>query len=110
VILPYGELPDEAGGWPRPLVDVAVGGVEDVAGIDLDQAEGRGLAVGGITTRAAFAITSMAAADHTGEAEVGFCDPWPFGWGLLGQASFFRFFTVIFNTADFELELLPNDR
>jgi hypothetical protein len=31
----------------------------------------------------------------------------PDGWGLLGQKSFFRFFTVVFRAADFEFDLDP---
>ena len=42
------------------------------------------------------------------EAEVGFCAPWPYGWGLLGQQSFFRFFTVTFRAVDFALEVTPS--
>jgi hypothetical protein len=45
--------------------------------------------------------------DHVWEAEVAFCHPWPYAWGLLGQRSFFRYFTVTFRAADFELEVTP---
>jgi hypothetical protein len=41
------------------------------------------------------------------EAPVGFCDPWPYGWGFLGQQSFFRFFVVTFRAADWELKVEP---
>lgn len=44
------------------------------------------------------------------EVEVGFCGPWPRSWGLLGQRSFFRHFTVVFRTADFELDIAPVHR
>lgn len=38
---------------------------------------------------------------------VGFCDPWPRGWGLLGQLSFFRYHVVTLRAGDFELEVEP---
>ena len=38
---------------------------------------------------------------------MGFCDPWPYGWGLFGQQSFFRYFTVAFRAADFVFEVEP---
>jgi hypothetical protein len=132
VIVPFTELPDEAGGWPRPVLDVVVGGMDDVfipclvdsgalatllpawvaaaAGIELGNLPRRRLAVAARSTQARFAPTTLAIGDHTWEAEVGFCDPWPYAWGLLGQQSFFRFFTVTFRTADFELEVAPVDR
>lgn len=30
VIISYTELPDDAGGWPRPLLDIAVADMDDV--------------------------------------------------------------------------------
>lgn len=42
------------------------------------------------------------------EAEVGCCTEWPYEWGLLGQMSFFRYFTVTLRAADYTLELEPN--
>jgi hypothetical protein len=38
-------------------------------------------------------------------AAVSFCDPWPFGFGLLGQESFFRFFETTFRASQHSLEL-----
>lgn len=48
--------------------------------------------------------------EHSGawECEVGSATPWPYAWGLLGQVSFFRFFTVTFRVADFEFEVTAN--
>jgi len=51
--------------------------------------------------------TMLTVGEHSWEAEVGFCDPWPRSWGLLGQRSFFRYFVVTFRTADFKLEIAP---
>lgn len=129
MIVPYTELPDGAGGEPRPLLDVAVADMDelrfpclvdsgavhtllpiwlaDAAGIDLGEAERRSLAVAVTVTSAAFVTTRVTAGAHTWEAEVAFCHPWPYSWGLLGQRSFFRYFTVTFRAADFELELTP---
>lgn len=127
MIVPYTELPGD--GWPRPLLDVAVADMDDVrvpclvdsgslhtllpawladaAGIPLGGAERRVLAVAAAGTDVAFTSLQLTAANHRWEAEVGFCDPWPYGWGLLGQQSFFGYFTVTFRAADFELEIGP---
>jgi hypothetical protein len=125
----YRELPREIDGWPRPLLDVSIGDVEDirvrclvdsgavntllpgwvadVAGIDCTDAPTKPLGVAGSSTMARMVPTALTIGDHSWEAEVGFCDPWPRGWGLLGQLSFFRYFVVTFRTADFELEVEP---
>lgn len=127
MIVAYTELPDMAGGWPRPLLDVEVGGngdvlvpclvdtgalhtllprwVADADGIALDDLPVTGLAVAAAPTGARFTTVRLVAAGATWDAEVGFCDPWPSSWGLLGQLSFFRLFTVIFRAADFKFEL-----
>ena len=132
MIVPYTELPDAAGGWPRPLVDVTVADMDEArvpclvdsgalhtllprwvargGGIDLRRATHRSLAVATITVEAVFVGTRLTVADHSWEAEVGFCEPWPYAWGLLGQLSFFRHFTVVFRAADFELEVTALER
>lgn len=129
MIFPYTELPDAAESWPRPLLDVLVADMEDVsvpclvdsgalhtllprwvaeaAGIEIADAEHRALAVAATGTKAAFVTTRLTAAGHTWEADIGFCHPWPYAWGLLGQLSFFRFFTVTFRAVDFSFELAP---
>lgn len=128
MIVAYTELPDEAGG-ARPLVDVTIGDMDelrfpclvdsgavntllptwlaDAAGVSLGAVERRSLAVAATATDAAFVTTRLAAGGHVWQAEVGFCEPWPYSWGLLGQRSFFRYFVVTFRAADFELELTP---
>jgi hypothetical protein len=132
VIVPYTELPDDAGGWPRPVLDLAVADMDDVlvpclvdsgalhtllprwvgaaAGIPLGGVERRTLAVAAAATSAVVVTTRLTAAGHSWEAEVGFCEPWPYAWGLLGQLSFFRFFTVTFRAGDFEFEITPAER
>ena len=133
MIVPYTELPDEVGGWPRPLLDVAVADMDDVvvpclvdsgalhtllpqwvaevSGTSLEAAaDARDLDVAAMATRAIFVPIRLTAAGFTWQAEVGFCDPWPYGWGLLGQLSFFRFFTVAFRAADFTFEVESVDQ
>ncbi|MHB1924552.1 MAG: hypothetical protein ACYCSJ_07670 [Acidimicrobiales bacterium] len=128
MIVPYTELPG-AGGWPRPILDVSVAGLDDAtfpcladtgsinsllpgwiateAGLELRQLEARAVVVGGSVTEARLLPVRLTAVGHTWEAEVGFAEPWPYAWGLLGQVSFFRYFTVTFRAADFELEVVP---
>lgn len=128
----YRELPHEIDGWPRPLLDVSVGDaddlrvrclvdsgamntllpswVADLAGIDCADAPTKALGVAGSSVKARMVATLLTIGEHSWEAEVGFCDPWPRGWGLLGQISFFRYFVVTFRAADFELEINPVQR
>lgn len=132
MIVPYTELPDEAGGWTRPLLDVVVAGMEEApvpclvdsgaihtllpswvaraAGVSLKAAEERDLAVAASGTVGAFVTVPLAVQEVSWDAEVGFCDPWPYSWGLLGQTSFFRFFTVTFRAMDHEFEVAKIDR
>lgn len=132
MIVPFTELPHDDRGWARPLLDVAVadmddvllpclvdsgalntllpGWVAEVAGIDCRGAPTTSLAVGGQGTQATLVTTSLTAAGHSWEAEIGFCDPWPYGWGLLGQLAFFRRFTVTFRAIDVEFEVEPITR
>ena len=79
----------------------------DVAGIDLGGVADERLGVGGGVTTVRFVTVTLTLADFTWEARVGFCKQWPYAWGLLGHDSFFRWFTVTFRAADYELELDP---
>lgn len=128
MIVAYTDLPDDVGG-PRPLLDVVLADMDelrypalvdsgavntllprwlaDAAGLDLSGAEARALGVAGGVTQAAQVTTRLAAAGHSWEWDVAFCDPWPYSWGLLGQRSFFRHFTVTFRAADLEFEVQP---
>ena len=132
MIVPYTELPDEAGGAARPVLDVAIEGMDDAlvpclvdsgavhtllpqwvadaAAVRLSGAQPRMLGVGGASTSATFVVVRFAGGGHVWDAEAGFCEPWPYAWGLLGQASFFRFFTITFRAADFEFEIDPIGR
>ncbi|MGH2771394.1 MAG: hypothetical protein ACRDJF_12870 [Actinomycetota bacterium] len=122
-------MPGDAGDWPRPVVDLVVADMDDVsvpclldtgaintllprwvadaAGIMPTNAPSHPLVVGGTRTETTFLITQLEAAGNRWEAEVGFCDPWPYVWGLAGQLSFLRFFTVTIRATDFEFELEP---
>ncbi len=128
MIIPYTELPDDLGG-PRPLLDVVLADMDelrfpalvdsgavhtllprwlaDAGGVGLDGCERRPLAVATAVVDAAFLTTRLTAGGSTWEGEVGFCDPWPFSWGLLGHRSFFRYFTVTLRAVDLEFELTP---
>ncbi len=81
--------------------------VADLAGIDCADAATRTLSIGGSGTHAQLLATRLTIGEHSWEAEVGFCDPWPRAWGLLGQLAFFRYFVVTFRAADFQLEIEP---
>jgi hypothetical protein len=124
----YAELPGEGLGVARPVLDVVVEGLVEAplrclvdpgsihtlmptwvaseAGVELKEDEGRRLRLGGGEVMARFARAHLSVAGQQWEAPIGFCDPWPYGWGLLGQ-QFFRFFVVTFRAADWELEIEP---
>src|SRR5687768_6288871 len=92
--VPYTELPEDAGGWPRPLLDVTVADMDelrfpclvdsgavhtlvpkwlaDAAGVSLRKAERRPLAVAATATEAALVTTRLTAGGSTWETEVGF--------------------------------------
>lgn len=129
---PFVELHQDPSGSPRPVLDIIVGAasevlvpclvdsgamntllprwIADLAGIDCTGAPTTTLAVGGSGAVARLVPTVLTVGEYSWEAEVGFCDPWPRSWGLLGQRSFFRYFVVTFRTADFELEIEPVPR
>jgi hypothetical protein len=129
VIVRYTELPESTGSAPRPVLDVAVADVgsvlvpclvdsgavntllprwiADVADVDVSHGPPRRLGVGGTTISARFTTVALSVDVLAWEATVGFCDPWPYAWGVLGHDSFFRWFTVTFRAADGEFELHP---
>lgn len=129
MIYPFVELRQDPSEFPRPVLDVVVGlasevlvpclvdsgamntllpdWVADLAGIDCTGAPEIALGVGGSGVVARLVPTVLTVGEYSWETEVGFCDPWPRSWGLLGQRSFFRYFEVTFRTADFELEIAP---
>jgi hypothetical protein len=125
----YAELWADPAEVARPVLDVVVEGMVEAplrclvdsgavntlmprwvaieAGVDLSDVWDASLGVGGTAIKARFSTVRLAVGGHAWEAQVGFCDPWPYGWGLLGQLGFFHFFVVTFRAADWELEIDP---
>ena len=132
MIYPYTALPGSTRDFSRPLVDIAVGDASDLlfpclvdtgainslmptwladaGAISLRGSSRVGLGVGGITTSARFVGVRMSIGDEAWEADVGFCDDWPFAYGLLGHMSFFRYFEVKIRAFDSEFELSMTER
>jgi len=79
------------------------------AGIDLSEPEIREVLIGPgqQTYHASFVTVPLEVAGLTWEPEIGFCDWMNPDWGLLGHASFFRWFTVTFRAYDGEFEVEP---
>lgn len=129
MIIRYTELPASTASASRPILDVHVGNLDSIgipclvdsgavtsllpawsaelAAIDLTGLEEEHIAVGGATVAAVFATVTLSVPDLTWEARIGFCEAWPYVWGLLGHESFFRWFTVTFRAADLEFEIEP---
>jgi hypothetical protein len=132
VIVPFRALPHNQSLIPRPVVNVAVahdevtvalalcdtgalhnrfaGWVADDIGLDISGIEPEAIGVGGQHLMARTATVSLHVGDHTWEAPVSFCDPWPWNYQLLGQEGFFRWFEVTVRAADRELVVLPITR
>ena len=131
--LPFLELPGDQPLIPRPAVGVELEGapglpvlclvdtgalgnrldarVAAAAGIDLDNplAEEE-IALGGMRTTGRCIRAELTIAGHRYEAPVWFCDPWPLGFGLLGQEGFLRFFRVTVCAAEGWLDCVPETR
>ena len=65
------------------------------------------LHVAGLIATAYHARAQLTIAELRYEAPVTFCDPWPFGFNLLGQEGFLRFFRVTICGAEDWLEIEP---
>ena len=122
VRFPFRHLPATGGGelTPRPTVDVWLEGIDAVplaslvdtgalrtrfsrdlataAGIQPDDDRAETFALGGTIVTGAPALVLMRIGagndSHTWEAPVWFCDPWPFGFQLLGLEGFLEHFRV----------------
>lgn len=127
----FTELPGRGERYLRPVVPVVVEGLPRAplaclldtgalqnrfgleiarrAGIDLTGAERSEVAVGGIVVRARTVPVVLTIGDVTWEADVGFCEPWPFAFQLLGQEGFFRWFGVELRAAVYSVELTPEE-
>jgi hypothetical protein len=131
----FRDLPDPTGPATRarPIVDVTVEGLDlapqaclldsgatavrmgthvaELIGLDLDEAPGARIAVGGALVEGRQAMVVMTVSDksdrHSWEAPVWFCQPWRPAFGLLGLTGFFDQFTVIVDAYDETIELRP---
>jgi hypothetical protein len=124
--VPFKELPADGQPFLRPVVDVGIAGHElqlgalvdtgalhnrfarwtaEFLGLDLDEGEHSRFAVGGVVVEAVTVPVQIALGEWTWSAPVSFCEPWPFGFQLLGQEGFLRFFRVLFVAAEHRLEL-----
>lgn len=131
MIAPFRGLPGHTGIVPRPVIDVTLTHehacrvvalcdtgalhnrfarwVADEIGLDLDGVEPEPIGVGGQHLLARSAVVSLRVGDTTWEAPVGFCEPWPWAYQLLGQEGFFRWFEVTVRAADRELDIIAID-
>lgn len=131
---PFLELPGERRPLLRPVVPIQLEDLEEapifclldtgavhnrfgaelahVAGVSLDEAlDEEEIMVGGIRTTGRCVRLDLTIGSHRFDAPAWFCEPWPFGFGLLGQEGFFRFFRVTICAAQgwLDLELESSD-
>lgn len=126
----YKELPGDDGDFIRPVVPVRLAGQKAVlhaclidsgalhnrfalwaaeaAGVALDDGIETRIAVGGVLTHAITVPVDLQLLDAHWHAAVSFCDPWPFGFQLLGQEGFFRFFEATFRASRYSFDLRPD--
>lgn len=130
---PFLELPGERFALARPVVPLQLEDLEEapllclvdtgatgnrfgaelagVAGISLDDPlDATDIVVGGLTTSARCVRAALTLGSVRFEAPIWFCDPWPFGFGLLGQEGFLRFFRLTISAAEGWLECEPEPR
>jgi hypothetical protein len=131
----FRSFPAASGGLltPRPIVDIVLEGLEaapiaclldtgalrtrlskefaELAGIDLADTVTETVPVGGARTTCSYAPVRLTVTDgsdeHSWEAAVWFCDPWPYGFGLLGLEGFLHHFRVTISAYDEYVELVP---
>lgn len=73
----------------------------------MDDAEVQRLGVGGGVVDAVRAEVDLQLGDHRWRATCAFCDPWPFGFSLLGLDGFFDHFRVELRAARSLVEIEP---
>jgi hypothetical protein len=127
--IPFRPLPGMEDRTPRPVVDVTIEGLEAVglpclvdsgslhnrfaswvareAGIDLRRAPEAKIGLGGHTIKTRTVPVRLRLGDHTWEAPVSFCEPWPWGFNILGQEGFLRWFILTLDSAQRTLDLDP---
>jgi hypothetical protein len=131
----FRSFPAASGGLltPRPIVDIALEGLEaapiaclldtgalrtrmdrefaELAGVDLTDTITETLAVGGGQTVGAFARVTLTLTDgteeHSWDAPVWFCDPWPYAFGLAGLEGFLNHFRVTISGYEEFLDVMP---
>jgi hypothetical protein len=120
---------------PRPIVDIVLEGLElapiaclldtgalrtrmdrefaELAGIDLTDTITETLAVGGVQTAGTLARVMLTLTDgtdeHSWDAPVWFCDPWPYAFGLAGLEGFLHHFRVTISGYEEYLEVVPEN-
>lgn len=126
----FKELPGEEGDFLRPVVAVRLAGQESVlqaclvdsgalhnrfalwaaetAGIPLDDGIRTQIAVSGVICDTVTVPVVLEIEDVQWHTAMSFCDPWPFGFNLLGQEGFFRFFEVTFQASRYSFALRPD--
>lgn len=133
----FRSLPAASGGvlTPRPVVDIVLEGLEaapitclldtgalrtrmsrefaELAGIELIEELTEALTVSGVSTEGTFASVSLTVTDrtdeHTWDAPVWFCEPWPFAFGLAGLEGFLHNFRVTVSGYHEYVEVVPED-
>lgn len=124
--IPFKELPYADQPYLRPIIDVGLAGqhmkvaaladtgslhnrfgrwIADAIGLDLALGVPSRLAVAGVIAAAITLPVELELGDWTWTAPVSFCEPWPFGFQLLGQEGFFRFHRVLVVTTEDRLEV-----
>ena len=128
-------LPAASGGelTPRPVVDIALEGLlaapieclldtgalrtrmsadlAPLAGIELDDSLTEGFFVAGVRTTGMLARVNLTVTDgtveHSWDAPVWFCDPWPHPFGLAGLEGFPQHFLVTVSAYNGYLDVEP---
>ena len=82
--------------------------VADEVGIDLEGLAVERIGVGGFAVESVTTTVTLTVGGFSWEAPVGFCDPWPFAFHIVGQEGFLRWFTVTIDASDQTLTVEPN--
>ncbi len=127
--VPFKELPSAGQPFLRPVLEIGLAGHDlrlgalvdtgtlhnrfagwtaQVLGVGLDDGERTRLALGGVVAEAVTVPVQMTLGEWTWSAPVSFCEPWPFGFQLLGQEGFLRFFRVLLVASEHRLEIEPD--
>jgi len=105
-VAPLGSLVDTGAVRTRFSRELA-----EVAGIQPDDSQTEDFAVGGQRIRGAPARVTLRlesdTAAHSWDAAIWFCEPWPFGFQLLGLDGFLRHFRVTISAYEEWLECRP---